>query len=61
MLCHWVHDYKTALTIHPYIELLNGFNDDLFNNIKPYKLNLLIVDDLIYDTSSCFIITKRFN
>jgi len=56
----WQKDYEKAKALYPYIEFVNGWKDDLYDQIKPNERNLLIVDDQMDEAGSSKTLTKLF-
>jgi hypothetical protein len=56
----WQKDYKEAAFIYPHIEFVQGWQDDIYDRIKPNERNLLIVDDQMDEAGSSKTLTKLF-
>lgn len=56
----WQKDYREAASMYPHIEFVKGWQDDLYDRIKPNERNLLIVDDQMDEAGSSKTLTKLF-
>ena len=48
----WQEDYDKIKTIHPEIELMKGYSDDIYDCLEPSDRNLLILDDQMSEASN---------